>query len=36
MNRELKDILWVIGNALVDIAIVGGIVYLASKNQEGW
>ena len=36
MNREIKDILWVIGNTLVDIAIVGGIVYLASKNQEGW
>jgi hypothetical protein len=36
MNREIKDILWVIGNTLVDISIVGGIVYLASKNMEGW
>ena len=36
MNREIKDILWVIGNTLVDMGIVGGIVYLASKGLEGW
>ena len=36
MNREIKDILWVIGNTLVDIAIVGGIVYLASNGMDGW
>ena len=36
MNREIKDILWVIGNTLVDMSIVGGIVYLASNGMEGW
>lgn len=32
MKEHLKEI----GEALVDVALIAGIIYLSANNKEGW